>query len=722
MTVTKWAHSMTVLTLILALAALPQALKAQAANQVNIDADDIGGVVTSAKGPEAGVWVIAETTDLPTRYNKIVVTDDQGRYVLPDLPKAEYEVWVRGYGLVDSEKVSAQPGQHLDLKAVLAPNAKAAAQYYPAAYWYALMKVPEKSEFPGTGNSGNGINPEIRSQGEWLHTIKTDSCQSCHQVGNHYTRTIPKEFDTFGSSAKAWQRRLQSGQAGGNMMSTLSHLGMRRATEMFGDWTDRIAAGEYPQVAPPRPQGVERNVVITQWDFADPTAYLHDIISTDKWNPRMNANGPIFGSLELSHDYLPVLDPTTNTASKIEIPVPPETPRASPEKPLQPSHFWGDVGIWDSRANVHNPMIGPQGRWWITAAVRGSENPAFCKAGSDNVSAKLTPVDNAFRHLAMYDPKSKQWHMIPTCFATHHLVFARDADNTLYTSGARVLGWLNTRMYDKTGDAEKSQGWTAMVVDYNGNGKRDDYVEAGQTPDPKKDLRIGGATYGVMPAPDGSVWVTITGFPGAIVRVVPGKNPPATALSEIYELPMKDAITPVEGYSPRGIDVDANNIVWVPLASGHLASFDRSKCKGPLNGPKATGQQCPEGWKFYTYPGPQFSNVKDPGSVEASYYDWVDLFDTFGLGKNTPMGTGNQSDALFALNRQTGKFITLRVPYPMNFFAKGIDGRIDDPNAGWKGRGLWATYGTRAPFHSETGKGTTAKVVHFQLRPDPLAN
>ena len=97
-----------------------------------IDNDDIGGVVTSAKGPEAGVWVIAETSDLPTKFNKIVVTDDRGRYVMPDLPKANYNVWVRGYGLIDSRKIRTTPGKNLNLTAVVAPNAREAAQYYPA--------------------------------------------------------------------------------------------------------------------------------------------------------------------------------------------------------------------------------------------------------------------------------------------------------------------------------------------------------------------------------------------------------------------------------------------------------------------------------------------------------------------------------------------------------------------------------------------------------------
>ena len=139
------------------------------------------------------------------------------------------------------------------------------------------------------------------------------------------------------------------------------------------------------------------------------------------------------------------------------------------------------------------------------------------------------------------------------------------------------------------------------------------------------------------------------------------------------------------------MDIDRNGVVWAPLASGHLASFDRRKCKGPLNGPTATGKHCPEGWTLYPFPGPQFANVTDSGSAEASYYTWVDQFDTFGLGKNVPIATGNANESLLAL--VDGKFVNLRVPYPMGFYAKGMDGRIDDPNAGWKGKGLWATYG-----------------------------
>jgi len=691
----------------------------QPSNAVRIDNDDIGGVVTGPRGPEAGVWVIAETTDLPTRFSRTVVTDDQGRYLVPDLPKANYSIWVRGYGLVDSSKVQSAPGRVLNLTALTAPNPRAAAEYYPAAYWYSLVQVPAKSEFPGTGPEGNGINPNMKTQADWIRMMKSGACTTCHQLGTKGTREIPAALGTFASGAAAWERRVQSGQAGSQMSNGLDNMGRRRALAMFGEWTDRVAKGEVPP-APPRPQGLERNVVITQWDWADPKAYLHDLVSTDRRNPRVNANGPMYGSLELSADYLPVLDPSRHTATQVKLTVrDPNTPRTSASMP-HPSPYWGDEPIWTSRNNVHNPMMDEQGRVWITSAIRPPANPDYCKEGSSHPSAKLFPINNAGRHLAMYDPKTQKLTHISTCFGTHHLMFAEDANRTLWTSGGgQVVGWLNTKMFEQTGDEAKSQGWTALIMDTNGNGKRDAYVEPDQPLDPTKDKRYGGAFYGVSPAPDGSVWGTVLGLPGAVVRLNPGSNPPETTLAEVYQPPFNNPNAKVQGYSPRGFDIDRNGVAWLPLASGHMASFDRRKCKGPLNGPKATGQHCPEGWTLYPEPVPQFKGVTDSGSVEASYYTWVDQFDTLGLGANVPINTGNAAEGLLVL--KDGKWVVLRVPYPTGYYTKWLDGRIDDANAGWKGKGLWSTVSTRAPFHMETGQGTTSKVVRFQLRPDPLA-
>jgi hypothetical protein len=682
-----------------------------------VDADDIAGVVRSSKGAEAGVWVIAETKDLPTPYAKIVVTDAQGRYLLPDLPKASYSIFVRGYGLVDSQRVSATPGKALNLTAVIAPSAHAAAQYYPAGHWLSLLRIPEAGEFPGTGPQGNGISPNMKSQAEWIRAIKSGGCTACHQLGTKGTREIPKELGTFPSLQHAWERRLASGQAGAQMINGLNNMGKERALLLFADWTDRINRGEVPP-PPERPQGIERNVVITMWDWADPKAYLHDVVSTDRRDPTVNANGPLYGALELSADYIPVLDPSTNEISQIPLSVrDPNTPPTSP-KMAAPSPYYGEEPIWTSKNNVHNPMLDEKGRLWLTSAVRSPENPAFCKEGSSHPSAKVFPLQRSGRHLQMYDPATRKLTHIATCFGTHHLMFAEDANHTLWTSGGgQVVGWLNRKMFEETGDEEKSQGWTPLIMDTNGNGRRDAWVEPTEPVDPTKDKRFGAAFYSVAPAPDGSIWGTVLGYPGQVVRLVPGANPSETALAEVYEPPFNDPTRP--GFSPRGGDVDRNGVFWAALASGHLASFDRRKCKGPLNGPKATGQHCPEGWTLYTEPMPQFRGVKDGGSVEGSYYTWVDQFDALGLGANTPINTGNASEGLLAL--QNGKWVVIRVPYPTGFYTKWMDGRIDDPKGGWKGRGLWATISTRTPFHMETGKGTTSKVYKVQLRPDPLA-
>ena len=697
------------------------AASANGVQRVQAGPNDISGTVTGAHGPEAGVWVIAETNELPTKFVRIVVTDDQGRYLIPGLPTATYDIWVRGYGLVDSPKSRSTVGKTLNLRATLAPNARAAAAYYPAGYWLSMLHVPDKSEFPGTGPEGNGIAPNVKSQGDWIRTIKSGGCTACHQLGTRGTRIVPEEYRKLGTSVAAWERRVQSGQAGTQMLATIDNLGHARALQLFADWTDHIAAGEVPATAPRRPQGIERNVVITEWDWADPQSYLHDVVSTDRRDPTVNGNGKLYGSLELSSDYLPVLDPAHNSVSRVPLTVrDPATQAATGPNNGAPSVYWGTGAIWTSKNNVHNPMMDETGRVWITSAVRPPDNPAFCKAGSTHPSAKLFPLNRAGRHLAMYDPKTQKLTHISTCFGTHHLMFAEDANRTLWTSGGGpVIGWLNTKMFDETDDEEKSQGWTALILDTNGDGRRGEYTEPNQPIDPTKDHRINAGFYAVAPAPDGSIWGSSLGYPGGILRLVPGDHPPETSLVEYYEPPYNSADPAQRGFSPRGMDIGRNGIAWVALASGHMASFDRRKCKGPLNGPTATGQHCPEGWTLYPEPLPQLANVKESGSAEASYYTWVDQQDVLGLGKNAPINTGNASEGLLAL--QNGQWVILRVPYPTGFYTKWMDGRIDDASAGWKGRGLWATVSTRAPFHMETGKGTTSKVLHFQLRPSPLA-
>ena len=722
MTGRGWHLKFAVVALTMFVAATLVSVRGQQApaRNVAVDSDDIGGVVTGPKGPEAGVWVIAESTGLPTRLIKTVVTDDQGRYLVPDLPKGTYDLWVRGYGLVDGPKVKATPGKQVALTALAAPNPRAAADYYPAQYWLSLLQVPPKSDFPGTGPSGNGISPNIKSQGEWIRqVVNTDGCTGCHQMGNRATREIPEALGRFPDSKAAWDRRIQSGQAGGGMSARFTQVGRPRALAMWADWTDRIAGGELPAAAPQRPQGKERNVVVTMWDWADPKVYLHDEIASDKRNPTVNPNGPVYGALEASADYMPVIDPMTHTASKIKLTVrDPKTPSEASTPPAQPSAYWGEEAIWTSQANAHSFAMDKQARVWIAARIRQNATQSWCQAGSEHPSAKAFPINQSGRQMQMYDPKSKEVVTVDTCFGTHHLNFD-DNDVLWFTGGGPVEGWFDTRIYDKTKDEQKAQGWTVFVLDTNGNGKRDAYTEPDQPIDPTKDHRINAPFYGVAPTPgESTVWGSVQGMPGALVRLTLGSNPPATALSEIYEVPFNNPKAGTQGFAPRGMDVDSNGVVWAVLSSGQLASFDRRKCKAALNGPNATGQHCPEGWSLYPLPGPNYKGAVDSASADTAYYDFVDRFDMLGVGKNVPLATGNGSEALLAL--VDGKFMTFRVPYPMGFYSKGIDGRIDDPKGGWKGKGIWTTIATRAPFHMEGGKGTTSKLLKFQVRNSPL--
>jgi hypothetical protein len=704
---------------ILALTSLPpHPALGQGAAQVAIDNDDIGGVVKNPNGrPEAGVWVIAETTELPAKFAKTVVTDDQGRYVIPDLPTADYQVWVRGYGLVDSPKMRAKPGQLVNFTSAPAPSPAEAAHYYPALYWFAMMKIPPAKDFGGSTDI-----PKNFTQDDWLRQMNNVDCAGCHQLGQESTRTIPAAFGEFKSGAEAWMRRIQAGQTGGFMTNRIAGQWAGAPFKYLGDWTDRVAKGELPKQTPPRPQGYERNVVVTSWEWGSDKKYLHDLISSDRRNPTVNAYGPLYGSPEYSTDEIPILDPKTNKVTFFTLPLlDPNMPESlgppfdasAGRTPTAPSAYWGDEKIWDTRANNHNSMFDKKGRLWLTSSIRGHDNPDFCKQGSDHPSAKIFPLDKSPRQAAMLEPAGMKYTFVNTCFGTHHLQFGYDSDDTLWFSGTgQVAGWVNTRILDETADAAKAQGWSPFVLDSNGNGKRDEYTEPGQPTDPQKDMRIsaGSGPYAVMPNPvDGSIWYTVGVFAGRAGFL---RFDPKTTLSEIYFIPKP-------GYGVRGGDIDSQGVVWGSGSNGFLISFDRRKCKAPLNGAKATGDHCPEGFAFHKYPGPGFDGATTT-SAEASYYTWVDQHNTLGLGNDVPISTANLEDGFVAL--KDGKMVLLRIPYPMGFYAKGLDGRIDDPNAGWKGRGLWSTNGDRTPWLMETGKGSKPRAVHIQMRPDPLAH
>jgi hypothetical protein len=691
---------------------------------VAVDPDDIGGIVRGPNGPEAGVWVIAETADLPTKYRKIVVTDDQGRYLLPDLPKANYRVWVRGYGVVDSAAVTAAPGRALALEAKAAPDLRAAAHYFPGNYWLSLLQLPAESDFPMTvpgAVAPTGAAPAVggapaasaqpttlANRGEFIHALKR-GCQACHQMGNQATREIPKSLGVFDSSAAAWERRLRSGQTGAGMLNAVNALGGRqRGLAMFADWTDRIGAGEVP-AAPPRPQGAERNLVITVWDYGTDRAFVHDIIASNKRTATQNAYGPIYGP-DWSAGALAILDPSKHTKTMVPVPIRNEADRAkmrtwSPQQVEAPSPYWGEEIVWTDPVNPNQPHLDREGRVWFNTQTR-ADQPAFCRTGSNNPFARNFPLDNPAKGLAAYDPKTGTFELIDMCFSGQHGIFANDADETMYFSMPVGVGWFNTRIWDETHDAEKAQGWCPAIVNDSVVPNANGYGVAANYKD-------GSAWYvaGVIGPSRGAV-------PGKILRVTRGTNPPATCSVEVYEPPFGPGVAD-QGFFPQGIDVDTNGIVWTALAgSVHLASFDRSKCK-VLSGPTATGQHCREGWTLHPVPGPTFkgTNVRS----DFYYYNQVDLHGALGLGPNTPIINGTGSDSLIAFDRGANRFVRLVVPYPMGFYTRGVDARIDNPNGGWKGRGLWAANNNRVVWHTEGGKGQSSYVAHFQMRPNPLA-
>lgn len=679
----------------------------------------ITGRVTSSEGPEAGVWVIAETSELKTPFIKIVVTDDDGRYVLPELPEATYRVWVRGYGLVDSEPVEGRPGDRdLALTAVVAASPQEAARVYPADYWYALLEPPGEDQFPGTGPDGNGIATQMTTQKQWLNNLKS-SCNFCHQIGNQITRTLDHmDHLGFASAEEAWGYRTQLGVRGGSMAGAFSNFGRESAMRVFAGWTNRVAAGEVPP-APRRPAGIERNVVLTLWDWGVDNSFMHDEISTDKNDPTVNAYGPVY-AVSSGHGKLTVLDPVENDTYELIIPTR-EDPRVVSSRfppPAMPSNFWGLEHLWgpENPSDPHNPMLDRKGRVWMTSKIR-NEEPAWCREGSDNKFARYYPLNFSNRQASYYDPATGEFVLIDTCFATHHLQFDNDPDQTVYFNEllGPVVGWINTREFDRTGDEQAAQGWCPQILDTNGDGRiTRPWNEAGGRFNPRRDTEVRFNLYSVIPSPvDSGVWGASESFPGHIVRVDPGDNPPESCITELYQVPDP-------GFDPRGIDIDSNGIVWVALAgSSHFARFDRSQCK-VLNGPETVdGTHCEEGWTLYRTDGPTFQGTDVPADFH--YFGWVDQHNVAGFGANTPIATGSNSDALLVLDPDSGDWTKLRVPYPLGFYHRGLDGRIDDVDAGWKGRALWANYGTHLIWHIEGGKGTLGKLVKFQIRPDPLA-
>jgi len=433
----------------------------------------ITGTVTSDEGPEAGVWVIAETNELNTGFIKIVVTDDNGRFVMPQLPEATYNMWVRGYGLLDSESIEGRPGDRdVELTAVVAQTDEEAARVYPPDYWLSLLDVPGDDQFPG--NAENGFSPQLPSQKKFLHEFKSD-CHFCHQLGNQVTRSVAHmDHLGFDSHEQAWQYRTSLGVRGGSMFGNFAAFGITGMARTMADWTRKIEAGATPPM-PPRPEGVERNVVVTLRDIGGDHDFMHDQITTDKNDPTVNAYGPTY-AVSSGHGTLAVVDPITNDSYFYTIPTKedPRIVRGRFPAPGNPSNFWGDEHLWGPDYNPsdpHNPMIGPDGRVWMTSKVR-NDQPDYCSRGSGNKYAEYYPLSFSNRQASVFDPKTGEFELIDTCFATHHLQMATDPANTLYFNEllGPVFGWVNTSIWDQTHDEELSQGWCPQIIDTNGDG------------------------------------------------------------------------------------------------------------------------------------------------------------------------------------------------------------------------------------------------------------
>jgi streptogramin lyase len=641
-----------------------------AAQGVQIDRLSIGGVVLNNSGlaPEAGVWVIAETSSLPTRFRRIVVTDERGRFVVPDLPAGAYDVWVRGYGLRDSTPVKAERGQRMTLQVANAASPQEAARIYPANYWLSLYQPPAKHELPEL----------YESREHWITNMKL-GCMRCHQLGTavFHTRTSADAWEAV------WTVRANEGR-------TADWLGRNVFKKTLGNWGARIAAGDVPP-APPRPTGVERNVVVSQWEWGRKDSYIHDQISTDKRDPTLYPYGKVWG-LDFGQDTLWALDPRTDQVSSFKIPT---RNVLAPRQPPPP----GAV-VYNNPANPHVPALDDTGKVWMAVQIRRErpeDQPKWARDVIVNVRGKgearpdtLPAWDEGSHHrqLGYFDAMTERLVMIDTAYGTNHLQF--DAQGRLWTSGDSVaVGMFDPKKFDPERHAETEPEAQKAFVSV----------------DPKTGRSDGGGGYGITVNPvDGTVWRTNTYIGGSGAA----DNDPNAGQNTIIKFDpkrrtFKGYMLPPPGRSPIGIDATTDGKLWFGTASGHLGRFD----------PKT------EQFTYWDSPGPKLKGSgKETGSADFHYYIFVDQFNTLGLGKDMVILTGTNSDALLVFDPAKQSFAVIRVPYPLTMYHRGIDGRIDDPKAGWKGRGLWADYGNDPIKFVETKVGC---INHIQMRPNPLA-
>ena len=543
---------------------------------------------------------------------------------------------------------------------------------------------------------------------------------ACHALGTPGTRTIPKAFGDVRELAEAWARRIQSGQAMTQMVArhrAARHRSARSSCSPTGPTASPRASCRSPSRRGRRASSATSSSRCGTG--ATPTAYLHDVIATDQRNPTVNANGQIYGSPEESTGHRAGArsgDAHRVDDASIRCAIP-KTPSTDEPTPMAPSPYWGDEPIWDSQTDNHNPMMDEKGGVWFTARIRSADQSRRSASRARTIRRRRSfPLDT--RRPAAVDVRSEDRQV----HADRHLLpdpsseFAEDADNTLWISsgvgGPDVVGWLNSKMFDETGDEAKSQGWTPFILDTNGNGKRDDVRRAqpaGRSGQGQARRRSTSTASCVNPA-DGSIWGTVArAFPGYVVRLVPGPNPTQTALTEIYEPPCAGLRPARRRHRPQ------RRVLGRRWRAAISASFDRRKCK-VLNGPTATGNHCPEGWTLHRMPGPAISQ-----GVERRRQRRGELLH-LGRPVRHVRARRQRADrhrqpervAARAGRRQVGQ---LRGALSDGLLRqeRGRPHRRSERRL--EGQGLWATYATRTMFHIEGGKENRPKVVQVPAAP-----
>ena len=443
--------------------------------------------------------------------------------------------------------------------------------------------------------------------------MKNTGCVGCHQLGQESTRTIPPALGTFATGADAWKRRVQSGQAGREMFGQLNGLGRDVRSRNFGDWTDRIAKGELPLAKPQRPQGVERNIVVTLRDWMNEKQYLHDLISSDRRNPdgeRLRTALRIAGVQLRQHPDSRSgeerRDDVQGAGARSEDAAQPRArTRRGARRRCSRRRTGASERIWDTRVNNHNSMFDRDGRLWLAASVRGARQPGVLQGRAPIIpSAKAFPIGSRrAAHLAVLDPKTKKYTFVDTCFShapsAVRLRRQRHAVDERRRPGRRLAEHEDVRRDRRRREvagldgarARHQRQRQARRLRRAGSSRsiraKDKRIERGVLrgdAEPGRRLDLGRVRWASPARSCGSC-------PDRIRRR--RRSPRSTTCR-----------CPASACAAATSTARAS--CGCRSRSGHLGSFDRRKCKGPLNGPKATGDHCPEGWSFYQYPGPGF--------------------------------------------------------------------------------------------------------------------